>query len=332
MLLIVERIVNFETQIKAQMDGGDPQYPLKKRCHQSVIKFRTVLQGSRPQIDETWEGETMVDRTTTSKGTPLKRKANGGDHPETPTRKLPREQPTIVVDSESDEVSPPQLCNARQPNPSKAVDSPYITIFTVPQIHDIIQGSSTSLPNQTDPKVLEQMIKLSLKNWEKPLDQFLNQTERLFQRMFTAEINKNFGHWQSTQLHTRVIEVCSAFLEDAMAIEREAAKRVLQLELRSPTAYDHAALNQAVEKARAEIKADRRAYLTDVFEKQRASFGSPNKPGKPISAEQLGPDPSAKEYELLAVSLPSTTLLLNPPLPNTPTSSPKLLQIPSNFN
>lgn len=130
--------------------------------------------------------------------------------------------------------------------------------------------------------------------------------------MFIAEINRSFGHWRSPQLHTRVIEVCSAFLEDAMATEWEAAKRALQLELRSSTAYDHAALNQAVEKARAEIKADRRAYLTEVFLEQKASFSSPSKPGKFISKDQLGSDPSAKEYDLLAVSsLP--TALLSPP-------------------
>ena len=314
MLLVVEKILSFENQIKAEIDGGDPQYPLKKDCHQTVIKFRTVLQGSRPEIDEPWEGENMADRTIASKGTPSKRKANGVDHPETPTKKQ-RNQKTIILDSESDEVPPSQLFNGRQPNAPRTVNSPHTTRFTVTQIRDIIQGSSTSLPNQTDPKVLERMIKLSLKNWEQPLDQFLDRTERLFQRMFTAEINRNFGQWRSTRLHTRIIEVCSAFLEQAMAAEREAAKRALRLELGSSTAYDHATLNQAVEKARAEIKADRRAHLTEVF-LQRTNFGSPSKPGKPISEDQLGPDPSAKEYDLLAVSPPPTTLLLllSPPI------------------
>lgn len=314
MLLVVEKILSFENQIKTQIDGGDPQYPLKKDCHQMVIKFRMVLQGSRPEIDEPWEGEIMADRTVASKGTPSKRKANGVDHPETPTKKQ-RNQKTIVVDSESDEVPPSQLYNGRQPNAPKTVNSPHTTRLTVAQIRDIIQGSSTSLPNQTDPKVLERMIKLSLKNWEKPLDQFLDQIEHLFQRMFTTEINKNFGQWRSTRLHTRIIEVCSAFLEQAMAAEREAAKRALRLELQSPTAYDYATLNQAVENARAEIKADRRAHLTEVF-LQRTNFGSPSKPGKPISEDQLGPDPSAKEYDLLAVSPPTILLLLPlPPLP-----------------
>lgn len=311
MLLIVERILRFENQIKTHIDGGDPQYPLKKDLHQVIIKFRTVLEDSRPAIDEPWEGETMVDRTAASRGTPLKRKVIGVDHLETPTKK-PRKKATIVLDSESDEVPSTQLYNGRQPNAPNTVNSPYSTRFTVASIHDIVQGGFIGLPNQTDPKVLERMIKLSLKNWEKPLAQFLDRTERLFQRMFAAEIQNNFGNWSSTQLHTRVIEVCSAFLEEAMATERESAKRALQLELRSPTAYDHASLNVAVEKARAEIKADRQAYLSELFlENQRTNFGSPIKPGKPISEDQLGPDPSAKEYDLLAVSPP--TALLCPP-------------------
>lgn len=308
MLLIVERILRFENEIKRHIDGGDPQYPLKKDLHQAVAKFRTVLEESRPAIDEPWEGEIMVDRTAASKGTPLKRKSNGVDHPETPTKK-PRKMATIVLDSESDELPPAQL---RQPNAPKTANSPYAVRFTVLQIRDIVQGGFICLPNQTDPKVLERIIKLSLKNWEKPLGQFLDRIERLFQRMFTAEIRKGFGNWSSTQLHTRVIEVCSAFLEEAMATERESAKRALQLELRSPTAYDHASLNAAVEKAKAEVKADRRAYLTEAFiENQRTNFGSPTKPGKTISEDQLGSDPSAKEYDLLAVS-PSTTLLCPP--------------------
>lgn len=310
MLLIVERVLRFENQIKTHIDGGDPQYPLKKDLHQAIIKFRRVLEESRPAIDEPWE-EDLIDRTAAYKDTLLKRKANGVDHPETPTKK-PRKKATIVLDSESDELPPAQINNGRQPDAAKTVNNPYATIFTVAQIHDIVQGSFIGLPNQTDPKVLERMIKLSLKNWEKPLDQFLDRTERLFQRIFTAEIKKNFGNWSSTQLHSRVIEVCSAFLEEAMVTERESAKRALQLELRSPTAYDLESLNEAVEKARAEVKADRRAYLTETFlENQRTNFGSPTKPGKPISEAQLGPDPSAKEYDLLAVS-PSTTLLCPP--------------------
>lgn len=304
MLLIVERILKFENDVKGQIDGGDPQYPFKKDCHQTVIKFRTVLHGSRPEIDEPLEGDIMVDRTIASKGTPLKRKANGVDQPETPIKRQ-RHQATIVLDSESEEVpSPPQFYNGRQSNGPKTVNNLYATRFTVAQIHDIIQGGFISLPNQTDPKVLERVIRLSLKNWEKPLDQFLDRTERLFQRMFTAEINKNFGHWRSTQVHTRVIEVCSAFLEEAMAAEREAAKRVLQLELSSPTAYDHESLNQAVEKSRAEIKADRRAYLTEVFVEKQMNLGCPIKASKSINGDQLGPDPNAKEYDLLAVSPP----------------------------
>lgn len=316
MLIIVERILRFENQIKSHIDGGDPQYPLKKDLHQAITKFRTMLEDSRPAIDEPWEGEIVVDRTATSKGTPLKRRANWVDFPETPTKK-PRKKATIVLDSESDEPPPAQLYNDRdrQPNAPKTVIGPYATRFTVAQIHDIIQGGFIGLPNHTDPKVLERMIKLSLKNWENPLNEFLDRTERLFQRMFTAEIKANFGNWSSTQLHTRVIEVCSAFLEEAMATERESAKRTLQLELRSPTAYDHASLNAAVEKARAEIMADRRAYLSEVFlENPRANFGSTIKPGKPITEDQLGPDPNAKVYDLLAVS-PPTSLLCPPSHP-----------------
>lgn len=314
MLLIVERILRFENQIKSHIDGGDPQYPLKKELYQAITNLRTVLEDSRPAIDEPWEGEIIVDRTTGSKGTPLKRKVNGVDLPETPSKK-PKKKATIILDSESDEPTPAQLYNGRQPNAPKTVNSPYTTRFTVAQIHDIIQGGFIGLPNQTDPKVLERMIKLSLKNWEKPLDQFLNRTERLFQRMFEAEIKENFGNWSSTQLHTRVIEVCSAFLEEAMATERKSAKRALQLELRSPTAFDQASLNAAVEKARAEIKADRRAHLIEVFlENQRTNCGSPIKPGKSISEDQLGPDPSAEEYDLLAVS-PPTALLCSPSSP-----------------
>lgn len=310
MLLIVERILTFENEIKRHIDGGDPKYPLKKELHLVVTKFRAVLEESRPVIDETWEGEIMVDRTAATKGTPLKRKANGAEHPETPTKK-PRKKATIVLDSDSDELPPNQL-HSRQPNAPKNASSPYATRFTVAEIDDIAQGGSICLPNQTDPKVLERLIKLSLKNWGKPLDQFLNRTERLFQDMFTAEIRKSFGNWSSTQLHTRVIKVCSAFLEEAMASERESAKRALQLELRAPTAYDHASLNTAVEAARAEVREDRRAYLTEAFaENRRANFGSQNKPAKTISEDQLGSDPSAKEYDLLAVS-PFTTLLCPP--------------------
>ena len=87
MLLIVESILDFKNKVRAQIDGGDPKYPLKKDCYQTVIKFRTVLYGLRSEIDEPWEGENMVDQTAASKWTPLKRKANRGDLPETPTKK-----------------------------------------------------------------------------------------------------------------------------------------------------------------------------------------------------------------------------------------------------
>lgn len=85
-------------------------YPLKKDCQQTVIKFKPLPQGSCSEIDEPWEGETTIDRTAASKVTPLKRVANGVDHPETPTKKQSH-QGTVLLDSESDEVPLPRLFN-----------------------------------------------------------------------------------------------------------------------------------------------------------------------------------------------------------------------------
>ena len=314
-MLILQCLNDFESNIKKLIDGDIPiiyngenqDFFFWKEWNSLAITFREIMAESRPVL--------MMSDSTDSVGM----------H----TQTQPRHPETIDLDEElSDTGIASQSGQKRRytydttpskrrlteipfvsPEKNAGSDRRYAVRFRLWQIRDIIREGVPGLVGQIDTRTVDRVIRLSLAKWDQPLDQFLQQVEKLCCDMFMKQIDQIFGRWRATGLYTQVVRICSSFLKDAMAAQRAAAKRALQLELHKPASFDAEGLRIAEEKAIREIEANRHNYRAWVFvtqqEQRNVKGGSglsrEDKVAK-VSGSQLGSDPYSQEVRLIGVS------------------------------
>lgn len=292
----MQSLNDFETNIKKLIDGDisifiDREIPgsfFWKDWNNLAMTFRGVMAESRPVL-------LMRDPTDpVGVPTPIQQR-----HPET----------IELEDDFSDTETGSRFGRKRRRTSVASSDRPFATKFSLRQIREIMREGVPGLPGQIDTRTVDRVIRLSLQKWDKPLDQFLSQVEQLCRDMFMKHANQIFGRWRVTGLYTRVVEICSSFLKDAMASQRKAAQRALKLELHKPASFNAEGLKMAEEQALDQIMTNRHSYRATIFvrhQEQRNVKGSgglsrEDRIGK-VSETQLGPDPYSQEVHLIGVS------------------------------
>ena len=303
---VLEKIIAFEVEIKAQVDGGSHHYPFQKNWNQLVAKFRDTLTASRPKLPR--------PQTQPTQYIPIDDSEDGS--PESPLSGKKRRQNARM------EVSPRKKLATKQISPDKRklsdipvfaqapMPQPSARVLTLDDIRNIIQDAQVGLPGQIDPRATARMIRASQDSWDQPLKLLLDETEELCQNMIIEKIGQVFGDWQQTGLYAQILDICNKFLEKHMNQQRQAADRARVLELHKPLAFNSAALKVLCDSARAEIKASRRELrATELVEKSEAknlkatNVTNFNEKLAKVTDAQLGPDPYNKEVELIGVSL-----------------------------
>ncbi|MCJ1463834.1 hypothetical protein MMC07_002443 [Pseudocyphellaria aurata] len=291
-IVVIQSLSEFESNVKMLIDGDiatldDGEVPgcfFWKDWITLAMTFRGIMAESRPvlRMDSIDPGGVL-----------------------TPTKK--RHQETIELsDDISDTGNPFRSDRKRRRTSVPSSDKPFATKFSLRQIRDIIREGVPGLPGQIDTRTVDRVIRMSLQKWDKPLDQFLGRVEQLCNDMFMKLLDRNFGCWRATLLYPRVVEICSSFLKDAMAFQRKAAERALQLELHKPASFNAEGLRTAEEKALNQIEADRRQYRASEYvrlQDQRNLKGSnglsrEDRVGK-VSDAQLGSDAYSQEVHLI---------------------------------
>lgn len=280
-ILIIQCLNDFETNVKRLIDGdistlvdGEVLCFFWRDWNKLAMTFRGVMAESRPAL-------VMCDPT------------------EVPIQ--------IDLDDEISDTGTASRLGRKRPRTSvPSCKRSFATRFGLVQIRDIIREGVPGLPGQIDTRTIDRVIRLSLQQWNKPLEQFLKQVERLCDDMFMKHVDQVFGRWRATGLYTRVVEIYSSFLKDAMASQRKAAQRALQLELQKPASFNAEGLKIAEEKALAQIMADRQAFRATEYvvkhqELKGAKGSSRDERVRRVSDTQLGSDPYSQEVRLIGV-------------------------------
>lgn len=326
-ILIMQSLIDFETNIKSLIDGdistsitGEvPGSFFWKDWNNLAMTFRGRMADSRPVLMMNDSTDTVVMRA------PIQHR-----HPETidldeelsdagiasqygqKRRRISDSSHELIAKEEQPTPSKRRIAGIPLFTPEKKVskipnsDKRFATRFSLRQIRDIIQEGIPGLPGQIDTRTVDRVIRMSLQNWDEPLDQFLNQVEQLCCDMFLKQVNQIFGRWRATGLYGQVVETCNSFLKDVMASQRQAAKRALQLELYKPATFNAEGLKIAEEKALNQIEASRHHYRALVYVNQQEQRNAKGNGGlskeekvAKISDTQLGPDPYSQEVHLM---------------------------------
>lgn len=345
-MILLEAVLHLELQIKSLIEGGE-LFEFKQKWHQTAARFHERLVDLRPEVrlqsqnNDAWPEETphltpssqsskrqkfviSVDsdseersnlNSPTSSQSSKKRRMNLNGQETQKSQKNPIGGAPMTTPTKS------QQDRLHIYGANNSGDHRQAARFTLPQIREILTDGHF-IPNGIDPYVTQRLVKLSLKVWSLPLEEFLARTEELCREMFNEQIARSFGRWRSTALYKTVVALCDEFIKEAMAEQRKHAKRVVQLERDAPTAHNHEVLGIACQNARTEVLVQRRVVLVEEWAERNAaatpSRGSGGKwPGnnlggmKPVvvTDEQLGVDPYSTEVCLMGVSF------FPPPLP-----------------
>ena len=152
------------------------------------------------------------------------------------------------------------------------------------------------------------MIKLSVKVWELPTQNFLESTHALCQRTIFNELHKAFSEWKSTLFHQRTEEICGSFLENIMVDQRQIVARMIGWEMQKPMTRNVEAITAASEDALSMLQARRREYRASKYLYDQESSidktsSRQSKTDTKVTDDQLGADPY--KQEILAISVSS---------------------------
>ena len=153
------------------------------------------------------------------------------------------------------------------------------------------------------------MIKLSVKVWELPTDNFLESTLALCQQTIFNELHKAFSEWKSTLFHQRTEEICGSFLENIMVDQRQIVARLLRWEMQKPMTRNVEAITAASENALTMLQARRREYRASEFlyDQESSTDKTSSRQSKidklaKVTDAQLGTDPYKQEILAISVS------------------------------
>lgn len=316
---VLEKILKLESSLRKHVNGGSAEFPFQKDWKNLVMEFRKVLADSRPKM--VLSSPPYTQRRASSQAT--------DDFPGTPT---PRgRDPPITIDSEDDEPKPtpvsqrsghkrarpdssqftPQKFQRMSDLPSFPVNQEreiFAKRFYLAEIRGYINDATIGLPGQIDPKATDRMIKFSMELWEKPLDQFLDQTAELCRTLVLERVTEIFDTWVQTPFYAQMLALCNSFLEEVLLQQRQLAQRILSWELMRPMTFDEEGMRSATDKALSEIQKKQFHARANVWlEKQerngKVSTGSIRleKLSK-VTEAQIGPDPYAQEVIAMGVS------------------------------
>ena len=153
------------------------------------------------------------------------------------------------------------------------------------------------------------MIKLSIKVWKLPTENFLDSTLALCQETVFGELHRTFAEWNNTLIHYEAERICGSFLDQAMVEQRQIVTRILEWEIYKPMAVIGEAITAATDKALTMLQTRRREYRASKYLEQQDSSGNqtPSRQNKAdrlakVTDAQLGTDPYSQEVLAISVS------------------------------
>ena len=315
--IVYGELFKFEAEIEKHIEGTSDNNVFQKEWHNRSVEFRKVLADSRPIL--------MMQQPRTSgqasRGTPSSEVAGTL----TPSAKRHADVLTIDSDSDDDNPSPTAQINGRKRRFPSTQSTPHKFSRTVLQhpcgngvssrcfdlytVRNFIQDAYIGLPDVTDPKAVERMIKLSMEHWDEPVEQFLTRTRELCETMVFDQITKVFGSHQQTQYYDQIIDICKSFFDGALIQQRQVAKDILSWELSKPKTLNLEAMKLASDKALMLLQAKRRDWKAhQLLNEQEAKSGKPTtsqaraeKLSK-VTDAQLLPELYGEEIKAISVS------------------------------
>jgi hypothetical protein len=293
-------------------------------------RFCAMIESQEPSdFTRTWKGlrKSFAEDITTSQrptlivvDTPAKISTVKSKTTSTPTKRETAD--TVVLhESDSDSVPTPskkrKVSSARVPlprslAPQSADRTPLHKIFRLDEVRSILdEFSASGLPDAVELKAVENLIMLTLVNWDRPLRQLLVGLRNALVTAIYKILDETVAEWKSTALVKEMLRVIGIFFSVHVGdLESNIASRALRIERTKPITNNTQAMNRVQEEELQVFQNARFRARSDAF------FDEQDKvTGKATSAEErdrkrrtneadikskLGSDPFKRELQVMA--------------------------------
>lgn len=333
---ILEKIIEFESEIGRQIEGGSQEHSFQKVWHRRAMEFRGALAESHPNLimsdlnppsntDADSEARFVSPMPMRPRHSPASRQ-NGPSaiisidddddeemvsSPSTSKRRhaasaqsTPRKKPTIAAKAMAQRPPIFEIPKFKAP-PSTNYNHPFALQISLEEVRTILQDAHIGLPGQHDPRAINRIIRKSMQSWDQLLRKFMAQTEELCLDMIKSHIDTTFALWQKTRLHDKIHIVCEVFVKARMSLQTKAAERARLLELHKPVTFNKEAMEWAYAKGKSRVQQHRqRLRARDAVEQDMkdSNLSLQERIDKMIESKTLGPDEYAKEIQIMGVS------------------------------
>ncbi|KAJ5773178.1 hypothetical protein N7457_008074 [Penicillium paradoxum] len=273
--------------------GPSGRKPLQEQWNRIVMDLQTALARTRPTLDVTAQKDNedlaeVIDSDCEMvvgfSSTPKKRKApastNSAAEPATP-----RKTPYSTSHFEG----------------SKAAK------FTLEQLTELkIRSNTVGVPNQLDPRAIENLNKGVVAHWAKLMESFVKATHHLVQSMLLGALEEEFSQYHQTGLYQKVNKILKDYLGVVRNDHWQMVRDYCKSEHEAPFTMAQGQHQALMEQTLRSLK-DRRFYARAIcWLKIRGHDISDERIAEKVrklQPEELGPDRYSQEIEMMASSL-----------------------------
>jgi hypothetical protein len=169
-------------------------------------------------------------------------------------------------------------------------------------------ASGGGLQEQSHPKAIEQMSRLSVQHWKESMKVFLAVSHRLVRQTFMEQIEKVFSCYTTTELYRQLTKIVDQFFSEVRSGLDIQALKLYELEHSMPFTMDQFFMNRAFEENLGYLKARRRILRARSLLQSRGTPLSDNtvkaeKEIHKVTDQELGRDHFAAEIQMMSVCI-----------------------------
>ncbi|TQB74446.1 hypothetical protein MPDQ_004747 [Monascus purpureus] len=304
--ILCGKLNHFKEQIRANVDGGSSEYPLQKMWRHLTEDFQHSLAKTRPTVELMSAPERMAYKATLKADIADDDDGDNDDDVTAIDGLTNRENPVYQQSTADMKKKPASLASGYKTIHFKIFDQPFKK-FTWEEIRGINQDSySAGIPDQTDPKAVDIMNRISVQHWDKPMIVFLTVTHKLVKNMLLGQLDAVFSEYRQTSLYRELKHILEEYLHSLRTEHFQHAEQNYSVEFNKPFTMALPALNQARKTASQYLSACRFRARAKAYLEVRSKFklGDPRRESelKRLTNGDLGDDPYSQELDMMARS------------------------------
>lgn len=268
--------------------------PLQEQWNRIVMDLQTALARTRPSLDVTAQKDNEDLAEAVDSDCEMKIISHSSS--------TPRKRKTPAISTPVSEPATPK----RTPYSTKHFDGSRAAKFTLRQLTELkIRSNTVGIPNQLDPRAIENLNKRSVQHWGKLMEAFMKATHDLVHGMLLEALEEEFAQYHQTCLYQELNKILKMYMGNVRQRHFQMAQDYCKSEHEVPFTMAQGQHESLMKQALDAVQQRRSIARATCWHRIRGYDMNDDRIADKIkkTAETLGPDRYSQEIEMMAVSL-----------------------------